>query len=116
MDARKLELFKARLEQMQADLRADADTAMEATQVVELDQTTVGRLSRMDAMQGQAMAIETQRRRQLLARRIEQALARIVAGDFGTCESCDEEIDPRRLEADPVTTLCIGCAGAREAR
>ena len=116
MDARKLELFKAQLEKMQADLRADADTAMEATQVVELDQATVGRLSRMDAMQGQAMAIETQRRRQVLARRIEQALARIVEGDFGTCDSCDEEIDPRRLEADPVTTLCIGCAGAREAR
>ena len=116
MDAVKLDTFKARLEQMQVDLHADADTAMEATRVVELDQTTVGRLSRMDALQGQAMAIESQRRRQVLGRRIEQALVRIADGDFGTCESCDEDIDPRRLEADPVNTLCISCAGAREAK
>jgi len=114
MDAKHLKHFNARLEQLLVTLRAGAETADEAAKPVELDQATVGRLSRMDAMQGQAMAIETLRRRHELERRAEQALARIAAGEFGICMECGEEINVRRLEADPVSTLCIGCAGARE--
>jgi DnaK suppressor protein len=115
MDEKNLNHFKARLEQLLVTLRADAETADEAAKPVELDQATVGRLSRMDAMQGQAMAIEALRRRHDLERRAEQALARIAAGEFGICMECGEEISLRRLEADPVSTLCISCAGAREA-
>lgn len=68
----------------------------------------------MDAMQGQAMATETQRRRQLRLEAIEGALRRIDAGNFGLCCACEEPIDPRRLAADPTLTLCIGCASRAE--
>jgi DnaK suppressor protein len=78
--------------------------------VVELDQTRQGRLSRMDALQGQAMAQETERRRQAELKRIEAALARIKSGDFGYCLSCDEEIAAKRLEFDPSVSLCVDCA------
>lgn len=115
MEEQNLKQFNARLEQLLVVLRAGAATADEAARPVELDQATVGRLSRMDVMQGQAMAIETQRRRHELERRAEQALARIAAGEFGICMECGAEIALRRLEADPVSTLCITCAGAREA-
>jgi DnaK suppressor protein len=116
VDTATLNACKQRLEQMREALRAGSGAALEATKPVQLDQSSVGRLSRMDAMQGQAMAIETQRRRQILERRIERALRMIASNDFGVCEGCDEAIDPRRLEADPTSTLCIRCAGAREDR
>ncbi len=106
--------IKRRLEQMHNDLRTGADSVHDDAKPVQLDQASVGRLSRMDAMQGQAMAIETRRRREIQLRRIELALARIASGDYGTCQSCEADIDPRRLKIDPTASLCIACASARE--
>jgi DnaK suppressor protein len=64
----------------------------------------------MDAMQVQAMALETSRRRGAELRRIAAALARMEAGDFGNCVECGEEIAARRLDLDPAAPLCIACA------
>jgi DnaK suppressor protein len=110
MDESLLEPFKLRLQSMQAELAELEDTSKNATRPVQLDQQSVGRLSRMDAMQSQQMAQESARRRQLLLTGIEGALRRIESGDFGYCFVCDEEIDIRRLEADPTITRCIKCA------
>jgi DnaK suppressor protein len=77
---------------------------------VELDQSRVGRLSRMDALQGQAMAQETERRRRNELTRIEAALLRVESGDYGYCVNCDEEISSQRLKLDPSAPLCIDCA------
>lgn len=85
----------------------------EATQPVELDQPSIGRLSRMDAMQAQQMAQETARRRQQQIQRIDGALRRLETDDFGYCALCEEEIDPRRLHIDPTTTRCLNCMQAR---
>ena len=114
MNTQELHDFKKRLERMHEDLRAGADSVRENAKPVQLDQASVGRLSRMDAMQGQAMAIETQRRRDIQLRRIELALVRIASGDYGTCQSCEEDIDRRRLKIDPTASLCITCASVRE--
>ncbi len=40
---------------------------------------------------------------------IQQALARLDEGTFGTCTSCGKPISPARLRARPVTDLCIEC-------
>lgn len=77
---------------------------------VELDQTTTGRLSRMDAIQVSEMAKEAQRRREQRLQLIENALNRIENDDYGYCLKCDEEIAPARLQNDPACTLCIDCA------
>ena len=77
---------------------------------VELDQTRVGRLSRMDALQGQEMAKEKERRRQIELKRIEAALRRMDEGEYGYCITCGEEIAPKRLELDPTASTCIDCA------
>jgi len=53
------------------------------------------------------------RERQLI-RKIEQAIARIASGDFGACDSCGGDIGLKRLEARPVTTLCIECKVEQE--
>lgn len=79
---------------------------------VELDQTRVGRLSRMDALQGQAMAQETERRRKNELTRIDAALDRVDNDDYGYCVNCGEEISEKRLALDPSTPLCIDCASS----
>ena len=76
----------------------------------ELDQQRVGRLSRMDAIQLQAMEKETNRRRELELKRINSALKRIQSKDYGYCMACDEPIANERLENDPATPLCVNCA------
>ena len=101
---------RERLQQMLAalDQRDGSDADGRAT--VELDQTRVGRLSRMDALQGQAMAQETARRRQQERQRIVAALRRLDNGEYGACVRCGEEIAGRRLQNDPAVPTCIGCA------
>ena len=103
-------LARKRLEQRRAELIAVADSAAEGRRPVELDQSRVGRLSRMDALQGQAMALETERRRANELRRIEAALQRVEDGEYGYCLSCGEEIGTKRLELDPATPTCVDCA------
>lgn len=104
-----IERFKAALLQQREELVALRQSSSESRAPVELDQTTQGRLSRMDAMQQQAMAVEADRRRDLQIQRIDAALKRIESGDFGYCIKCDEEIAAKRLEIDPATAACIAC-------
>lgn len=77
---------------------------------VELDQTRIGRLSRMDALQAQAMALEVERRRELELARIDSALKRLEEGEYGYCVTCGEQIALKRLEFDPATPVCVTCA------
>jgi DnaK suppressor protein len=55
------------------------------------------------------------RERQLLSK-IDEALGRMDEGQFGICQDCEEPIEPRRLEARPVSTLCIACKEKQEHR
>ena len=94
------------------DLEELAAGSAEARRPVELDQTRVGRLSRMDALQSQAMALETERRRALELRRIEAALRRLEEDEYGYCVTCGDEIAVERLSLDPATPQCLNCARA----
>ena len=91
-------------------MEAEAAAADGSADIVELDQTKVGRLSRMDAMQAQAMAKATAQRRDAALRRIALALERLDNGDYGICLECGEPINPKRLEFDPTVLLCVDCA------
>jgi len=110
MDDDRRECFRRQLLQQQQVLFGLQETADAAAGTVELDQSSVGRLSRMDALQGQAMSRERDRRRQIELQKIAAALRRIEAGDYGDCVRCGEEIAIGRLELDPATPLCIDCA------
>jgi DnaK suppressor protein len=113
MDAARLKEFRQALQALAAQiLVADAETLSERAPV-ELDQQAVGRLSRMDALQVQSIALETSRRRGTELRRITAALARMDEGEFGYCLECGDEIAARRIELDPAAPLCIACASGR---
>lgn len=109
-----LAAFRERLEAEQRELTAHADVRREGAATVELDQTRTGRLSRMDALQGQAMARASAARAEERARRIAAALRRLDEGEYGYCVRCEEPIGTGRLEADPASLICIDCAAASE--
>ena len=106
--------WRKRLLALRAELEGIEESGAEASAVVELDQTKVGRLSRMDAMQAQAMAQASQQRRAQMLRRIDAALRRIEEDEYGDCRACDEPINPKRLEFDPTADRCIACASKAE--
>ena len=109
MTKAELKKMKESLLRLKAELQDDAQTLKETSEPVELDQTRVGRLTRMDAMQSQQMALETVRRRKDQLVNIEGALQRIESDDYGYCFVCEEEIDIRRLRVDPSSTRCMEC-------
>ncbi|MDX1497252.1 MAG: TraR/DksA family transcriptional regulator [Salinisphaeraceae bacterium] len=82
----------------------------QASETVELDQTRQGRLSRMDALQGQAMAQASYARAVARLHSLQQALERMDTDDYGECLECGEAIPLRRLEIDPSLRLCVSCA------
>lgn len=106
--------IKARLIQELALLSETESIADAAAQTVELDQSKVGRLSRMDALQQQAMSQEQNRRRELQVKRIKAALRRIDNGEYGYCINCGEEINSKRLDIDPAAAFCIRCADGNQ--
>ena len=109
-----MDALRERLVAMRQALENVAATGDASAEVVQLDQAKVGRLSRMDALQAQAMAQASGQRRAMQLREIDAALRRIDDGSYGNCRSCEEPIDPRRLEADPTARLCIDCASKSE--
>ncbi len=98
------------VQRLDAVRSASASTA-DSRKPVELDQASVGRLSRMDSLQMQEMALASERRRDIEFQRIAAAIRRIDSGDYGLCIACDEPIAPKRLEADPAVPTCVRCAG-----
>ena len=109
MNDSELKFYKAILIHSREELQRASEVSEDSRRTVELDQASVGRLSRMDAMQAQQMAQETERRRHSQIMRIEGALHRIDSGDFGYCYVCGEEIGTRRLAVDPAITRCVNC-------
>ncbi|MES1928358.1 TraR/DksA family transcriptional regulator [Salinisphaera dokdonensis CL-ES53] len=104
----------ARLDELETQTRAYLADSVSADDAVELDQTRQGRLSRMDAMQAQAMSKAARNRANQALQRIAGTRKRLGSPDFGLCTDCDEPIAPARLLHDPTTLRCLDCAAARE--
>ncbi len=102
--------FREALLAARAALLAEDEAVKDDRRPVELDQQSVGRLSRMDALQQQAMAQAQTRRRQGQVARIDAALARLDDGEYGYCTDCGEEVGISRLTLDPALPLCLSCA------
>ncbi len=105
-----VEAMRRRLLDDRAAVLAASAASADSREPVGLDQASVGRLSRMDAMQQQAMALATERRRASALARIDAALSRMDAGEYGWCARCGEAVAPARLALDPATPACLACA------
>ena len=107
-----ISVFRSLLEACRTELEDLSSAAADARKPVELDQQSIGRLSRQDALQQQAMAKAQDARRAVEIRKIGAALERMDAGDYGWCGECGEAIAEKRLMIDPTAELCVDCAGA----
>jgi DnaK suppressor protein len=112
-DAQRAELH-ATLLSLQEDLRRTLRTTSELAQTVELDQAAVGRLSRVDALQQQAMAAEQAKRYKLRLRQVAVALQTVADDAYGECKKCGEPIGYRRLRARPESPCCVPCMAELE--
>jgi RNA polymerase-binding transcription factor len=108
LSAKMTAAFAERLRGQQVSLEEELRLAEEAARPVSLD-LPIGRITRMDAMQDQQMALARTKRIQLRMRAVAAALGRIQAGTFGVCPSCDDDIGLVRLEARPDLPLCRDC-------
>ena len=109
MNETEIEQFRQKLLALRSELKDLEGSSREGTKPVELDQSSVGRLSRMDAIQAQKVAEEGARRRKRQILKIDGALHRIELGEFGKCFICEEEINLSRLSVDPTITRCMNC-------
>jgi len=107
--------LRTRLLAHREEVLADEAATIADRAVVDADDTAMGRLSRMDALQQQAMAQATERRRQVELARIDSALKRMEEDEYGLCVQCGDEITGGRLNSDPAVPLCIACAGRGKA-
>lgn len=107
------EHFRDRLIARRDELTALQEMSSGSRDAVELDQTSVGRVSRIDAIQQQQMALASQRQRDEELVRIDAALQRIEDGSYGECLVCEEPIAIKRLEFDPAIATCVDCASQR---
>lgn len=110
MKERDLKHFRELIEARQQEVEAHSDASSNSRATVELDQQSVGRLSRMDAIERKAMADATNNMRQLELKQLKAALARIEAGEYGYCVDCGEAIEATRLLHSLAVLKCLDCA------
>ena len=106
--------IEAALQALALELEQFIGAVSDAKETVELDQGQQGRLSRMDAMQAQKMALAQRDRAKQRLKRVCNILETVDEDDFGCCGECGELIPMPRLMARPDSVLCVECAGARE--
>ena len=114
LSTKQIKILTVQLESHRTELSSLLKLIDKSADIVELDQSRVGRLSRMDAMQQQQMASAGKRRQQLQLTQILRALKKIEDGDYGYCIDCDEIIAYARLEIRPESELCVACQNQQE--
>ncbi len=117
------ELTQEQLDELRGDLlalkvslRQDLDASVNSSKPVALDQNSVGRVSRIDAIQHQQMAAASRQAQTHRVTMTDQALGRFEAEIYGFCLRCEEPIGYRRLKARPESAQCVRCANASRPR
>lgn len=98
------------LERILRKLQRSMRTTEEALRPVQLDQTAVGRLSRIDSLQNQGLTRNLQEREQAKLGQVVSAFRRIEKGTYGLCTECGGEIPFERLQVFPETPTCTACS------
>jgi DnaK suppressor protein len=112
MNKKELDRFKKQLTKQLAELEGKADGSVEHLNTA--DEYYPDPTDRASAESDRNFDIRVHDRERKLIMKVKEALQRIEDGEFGICEDCGEPIDMKRLEARPVTTLCLDCKVQRE--
>jgi len=115
MRQRELNQFRRLLEDRKREILSEAERAVDS-----MNQPAVESFpdptDRASAESDRALELRIRDRERKLLSKIDEAFDRIESGSYGRCEECGNEIGIARLKARPVTTLCISCKSAQEAR
>lgn len=109
-----LNALRAHLDVLLEALPQQIQRARDGSSPVVLDQQSVGRLSRMDAIAQQSVSKDGIQRLRLRHAQVLGAIRRMESGQYGYCIRCDEEIAFKRLNVAPEVTMCIECQAHRE--
>ena len=109
LDSDQLGELRHELERRLAKLEKSMRVTDEALRTVELDQTAVGRLSRMDSLQNQSLSKGLREREVVQLSQIREALERLDAGAYGVCVACGGAIPFERLFVFPEAPECASC-------
>ena len=114
MSEKQLAHFREMLETVKQELMGDIERTVHTMQ----DEATVFADPNDRASQESDIALELRNRdrERKLIKKINEALGRINAGEYGYCDSCGVEIGLKRLEARPTATMCIDCKTLEEMR
>jgi DnaK suppressor protein len=115
MRQRDLKLFRRLLEGRKREILSEAERAVDSMNQKSVE-AYADPTDRATLESDRNLVLRMRDRERKLLTKIDEAFARIDSGSYGSCEECDEEIGLERLKARPVTTLCIGCKSAQEAR
>ena len=110
MNDAQMAFFRARLQQMERDLLANAGETTEHLRetVIVPDRATIE--------EEHALELRTRDRERKLLKKIHQSLTRIDSGDYGWCEETGDPIGIPRLLARPTATLSLEAQQRRELR
>ncbi len=112
MEQKELERFKQMLEVKRDEIQSEAERSL--TELVDQAGSIPDPNDRASAEADRSFELRIRERERKLLPKIEAALERIKDGSFGQCEDCGCEIGMKRLEARPVTSLCIDCKTLQE--
>ncbi len=114
MDDQQLQILKRQLLALKNNLLDHLELSEGAGQTVTLDQTTVGRLSRMDAIQQQQMSQANRAQYRRRIQNIDRALVAMATDEYGCCDTCGDDINPERLNISPESLYCLSCQEVQE--
>jgi DnaK suppressor protein len=113
LNKKDLKRFKAMLEESKRQLLVSAKRTLSEESSFDTNELP-DEIDQASSEYQQSMIFRLRDREKFLLAKIEKALQRIESDTFGICEKCEEEISIKRLEARPVTTLCIRCKEEQE--
>jgi DnaK suppressor protein len=112
MDQEQLKHFRNKLEQMSKELLSEADKTL--SEMTDHNDHYPDPTDRASAESDRNFELRIRDRERKLLAKIKSTIARIDSEDFGICDDCGDDISLERLEARPVTALCIACKTKQE--
>lgn len=112
MDREQLDLFRTKLEEMSKELLSEAEKTIH--EMTDHSDNYPDPTDRATAESDRSFELRIRDRERKLLAKIKAAIERIDEGTYGICDECGDDISTKRLEARPVTTLCIECKTSQE--